>query len=59
MTVMTVKASIEKHQAFNEVLKLMNRNKELMNSKLFDEIVELARQQGEQTQRLIDLKKTN
>ena len=59
MTVMTVKASIEKHQAFNEVLKLMNRNKELMNSKLFDEIVELAIQQGEQTQRLIDLKKTN
>jgi hypothetical protein len=59
MTIMTVKASIEKHQAFNEVLKLMNRNKELMNSKLFDEVVELARQQGEQTQRLIDLKKTN
>jgi hypothetical protein len=59
MRVMTVKASIEKHQAFNEVLKLMNRNKELMNSKLFDEIVKLAIQQGEQTQRLIDLKKTN
>ncbi len=59
MTVMTVKASIEKHQAFNEVLKLMNRNKDLMNSKLFDEIVELSIQQGEQTQRLIDLKKTN
>jgi len=59
MRVMTVKASLEKHQAFNEVLKLMNRNKELMNSKLFDEILKLAIQQGEQTQRLIDLKKTN
>jgi len=56
---MTVETSLEKHQAFNEVLKLMNRNKELMNSKLFDEIVELAIQQGVQTQRLIDSKKTN
>jgi hypothetical protein len=56
---MTVEASLEKHQAFNEVLKLMNSSKDLMNSKLFDEIVELSIQQGEQTQRLIDLKKTN
>ena len=59
MTVMTVKASIEKHQAFNEILKLMNSSRELMNSKLFDEIVELSIQQGEETQRLIDSKKTN
>tara|TARA_B110000967_G_scaffold181020_1_gene197799 strand:- start:329 stop:508 length:180 start_codon:yes stop_codon:yes gene_type:complete len=59
MTVMTVKASIEKHQAFNEVLKLMNSSEDLMNSKLFNEIVELTKQQADQTQRLIDLKKTN
>ena len=56
---MTVEASLEKHQAFNEVLKLMNSSKDLMNSKLFDNIVELSMQQADQTQRLIDLKKTN
>jgi len=56
---MTVEASLEKHQAFNDILKLMNSSKDLMNSNLFDEIVELSIQQGEQTQRLIDLKKTN
>ncbi len=56
---MTVEASLEKHQAFNEVLKLMNSSKDLMNSELFDEIVELSIQQGKETQRLIDLQKTN
>ena len=56
---MTVEASLEKHQAFNQVLKLMNSSKDLMNSKLFDNIVELSMQQGEETQRLIDLEKTN
>ena len=56
---MTVEASLEKHQAFNDILKLMNSSKGLMNSKLFDEIVELSIQQGEQTQRLIDSQKTN
>ena len=56
---MTVEASLEKHQAFNEVLKLMNSSNDLMNSKLFDEIVELSIQQGKESQRLIDLQKTN
>ena len=56
---MTIEASLEKHQAFNEVLKLMNSSKDLMNSKLFDNIVELSIQQGKQTQKLIDLEKTN
>ena len=56
---MTIESSLEKHQAFNEVLKLMNSSKDLMNSKLFDNIVELSIQQGKQTQKLIDLEKTN
>ena len=56
---MTVEASLEKHQAFNEVLKLMNSSNDLMNSKLFDEIVKLSIQQGKESQRLIDLQKTN
>jgi len=56
---MTVEASLEKHQAFNEVLKLMNSSNDLMNSNLFDQIVELSIQQGKQTQILIDSQKTN
>ena len=56
---MTIEASLEKHQAFNEVLKLMNSSNDLMNSKLFDQIVELSIQQGKQTQKLIDSQKTN
>ena len=56
---MTIESSLEKNQAFNEVLKLMNSSKDLMNSKLFDNIVAMAMQQAEETQRLIDLKKTN
>ena len=56
---MTVEASLEKHQAFNDILKLMNSSKDLMNSNLFDEIVELSIQQGKQTQKLIDSQKTN
>ena len=56
---MTVEASLEKHQAFNEVLKLMNSSNDLMNSKLFDQIVELSIQQGKQTQKLIDSQKNN
>ena len=35
---MTVEASLEKHQAFNQVLKLMNSSNDLMNSNLFDQI---------------------
>ena len=56
---MTVEASLEKHQAFNEVLKLMNSSNDLMNSKLFDQIVELSIQQGKESQKLIDSQKTN
>ena len=56
---MTVEASLEKHQAFNDILKLMNSSKDLMNSNLFDEVVELSIQQGKQTQKLIDSQKTN
>ena len=56
---MTVEASLEKNQAFNDILKLMNSSKDLMNSNLFDEIVELSIQQGKQTQKLIDSQKTN
>jgi len=56
---MTVEASLEKHQAFNQVLKLMNSSNDLMNSNLFDQIVELSIQQGKETQKLIDSQKTN
>ena len=46
---MTMNESLERHQAFNEILKLMNSNKNFMNSALFDEIVKLALERQEIT----------
>lgn len=52
---MTTNESLERHQAFNEVLKLMNSNKDFMNFGLFDEVVKLALNQQEETKKTINL----
>ena len=46
---MTMNEPLQRHQALNEVLKLMNSNKDFMNFGLFDEIVKLALERQEIT----------
>ena len=50
---MTFMESASRHEAFNEVLYLMNSKRELYNSELFDAIYNLAIKQGEITDEIL------
>tara|TARA_R110000803_G_scaffold40681_1_gene87578 strand:- start:2600 stop:2791 length:192 start_codon:yes stop_codon:yes gene_type:complete len=47
VNIMTFLESASKHEAFNEVLTLINSKPEFRNSELFDQIYNLAIKQGQ------------
>jgi len=54
---MTFYESASKHEAFNEVLSLFNKQPELTRNELFYEILNMAIKQGETGQELIKAEK--
>ena len=55
--IMTFYESASKHEAFNEVLSLFNKQPELTRNELFYEILNMAIKQGETGQELIKAEK--
>jgi len=56
---MTFMESASRHEAFNEILYLMNSNRELYNSELFDAVYNKAIKQGEVTGKILEQDRKN
>lgn len=57
--IMTFYESASKHEAFNDVLQLMNSKDELRNPELFEAVYNLAIKQGEVTGQLLEQDRKN
>ena len=56
---MTFYESASKHEAFNDVLQLMNSKEELRNPELFEAVYNLAIKQGKVTGQLLEQDRKN
>ena len=51
---MTFTESVHKHEAFNDILQLMNSDKKFRNEELFDAVYQLAFKQGEMSEGILE-----